>query len=188
MKTFSGLTGHFLIATPSMVDPNFFQTVIYICEHNEKGALGIVINRPTTVKLAEILDQMKIHSDNIIINEMPVLYGGPVHQERGFVIHRPIGKWRSSFMPSTHVVITTSRDILEALAGDNGPDDAIITLGYTGWGAGQLEEEVIQSTWLNCQAKEEVIFNTPYEKRWGAAAALLGITDIYNLSIDSGHG
>ncbi len=182
----TNFSNHLLIAMPNMDDPNFYQTVTYICEHNEYGALGIVINRPTTINLSEVFDQMEITSSHDQINLLPVLYGGPVHQERGFVIHRPFGKWRSSFETSDEISVTTSRDILEAIAEGRGPTDLIITLGYAGWGAGQLEEELQKNIWLCTPAQANILFDTPYENRWNAAAKLIGF-DMNALSGDTGH-
>lgn len=189
MTKFSSLTNHFLIAMPTMEDPNFFQAVTYICEHNENGALGIVINRPTPVYLAEVLQQLKIKSkdETATTNDLPILYGGPIHPERGFVIHTPGKKWHSTYAPSDKIAITSSRDILQAIADNKGPENAIVTLGHAGWGEGQLEQEVAHNTWLTCVADETIIFHTPFDQRWAASAALLGIKDIFSLSGDSGH-
>jgi len=180
------LTNHFLIAMPTMLDPHFVRAVTYVAEHNEDGALGIVINRPTEVLLSEILQQMDLGVTEQI-NNFPVLFGGPLHQERGFVLHPPFGKWKSSFAPCSEISITTSKDILEAIADDSGPEQAIVTLGYAGWGAGQLEDEITKNTWLNCVADPDIIFNVPYAERWFKAAELAGIKDIYSLSGDVGH-
>lgn len=180
------LTNHFLIAMPTMDDPNFFQAVIYICEHSESGALGIVINRPTTIKISEIFEQMKIKILNSTVNELPVLYGGPLHQERGFVIHRPFGEWRSSFTTSEEIVVTTSRDILEAIASAQGPQKMLIALGFAGWEAGQIEAELLKNIWLTCPADPSILFDTPFNERWQAAALLLGV-NLQSLTGDVGH-
>jgi putative transcriptional regulator len=171
---------------PAMDDPNFIQTVTYICEHNNTGALGIVINRPTTIRLTEILEQMDIHIDNQTVNDLPIFYGGPVHQERGFVIHRPFGEWRSSFATAEDIAVTTSRDILQAIAASEGPQKALIALGFAGWEEGQLEEELTKNIWLSCPADSKILFDTPYEIRWQAAASLLGV-NISVISGDVGH-
>lgn len=180
------LGNHFLIAMPSMDDPNFSQAVIYVCEHNESGALGLVINRPTNIHLMEVLSQLEIKIDNPLINELPILFGGPLHQERGFVIHRPSGTWRSSFTTSDEIVVTTSRDILEAIAKEEGPQEMLIVLGFAGWEAGQLEEEMSKNIWLCVPATSDIIFNTPFEQRWHAAVKLLGF-DVNSISTDVGH-
>jgi len=180
------LGNHFLIAMPLMDDPNFAQTVTYICEHSEYGALGVVINRPTTIMLSEVLEQMDIKTTNPRANTVPILYGGPVHQERGFVIHRSFGLWRSSFETAKGITVTTSRDILQAIATQGGPDEILVTLGYAGWGAGQLEEELTNNLWLSGPADPEIIFEVPFEERWLRAASLLGV-DIRSISGDMGH-
>lgn len=180
------LTDNFLIAMPNMDDPSFLQSVIYICEHNEHGALGIVINKSIGVGIADIFSQMEIVLQSGKAEQMPILFGGPIHQERGFVIHSPEKKWRSTLATSSEIMITTSRDILEDIANNAGPQKAIIALGYAGWGAGQLEEELGKNIWLHCKANPGVMFDIPIERRWIAAASLLGI-DINTLSGDIGH-
>jgi putative transcriptional regulator len=180
------LTNHFLIAMPTMDDPNFFQTVTYICEHTSAGALGIIINRPTTIKLTEILEQMNIKVAGESLNEQHILYGGPIHQERGFVIHPPFGSWRSSFHTSDLLSVTTSRDILEAIAENKGPSKMLVALGFAGWEAGQLEKEMSENIWLSCPANIDILFNTPFSDRWHAAAKLINI-DLGSMSGDVGH-
>ena len=181
------LTNHFLIAMPTLEDPNFVRTVTYICAHNEEGAMGIVINRPLELELGEVLSQMDLHSDDPGVVSRPVYQGGPVHTDRGFVIHRPAREWNSTIAISPEVAVSTSRDILEAISNGNGPDDAFIALGYAGWGAGQLEQEMAQNAWLSGPADLEIIFTTPAEKRWQRAADLIGI-DLSSISHDVGHG
>ena len=180
------LTNHFLIATPTMDDPNFAQTVTYICEHNETGALGIVINRPTSIHLSEILKQLKIDVIEKKVDENPVLYGGPIHQERGFVIHHPFGEWRASFSTADDIVVTTSRDILDAIALNKGPGKMLIALGFAGWEAGQLEEELTKNIWLTCPANAEILFETPFAERWQKAAQIIGV-NLSTFSGDIGH-
>lgn len=180
------LSNQLLIAMPNMGDPNFEQTVTYICEHNENGAIGIVINKPLTISLYDVLGQMKIKGTSQRISSMPVLAGGPVQQERGFVIHHELGKWHSSSQASEEIYITTSKDILEAIANDEGPDNVLVSLGYAGWGAGQLEAEMMKNCWLNGPANEDILFHLPFNERWRAAAKLLGI-DMSLLSGDIGH-
>lgn len=186
VNTQLNLSNHFLIALPMMDDPNFFQTVTYICEHNDSGALGIVINRPTSIKLSEVLQQMDIIITNPNLTESPILYGGPIHQERGFVIHRPFGVWRSSFATAEDIVVTTSKDILEAIAIEDGPQKLMIALGFAGWEPGQLEEELGKNIWLSCPATSNILFDVPFEQRWRAAGALLGI-NLNEISRDVGH-
>jgi putative transcriptional regulator len=180
------LTNHFLIAMPAMDDPNFAQTVTLICEHSERGALGIIINRTLSMTLGEVFEQLGIDAQRSKVNEQPVLQGGPVQTERGFVLHSPSGQWESSLPFSERMHLTTSRDILDALGAGEGPGSAVIALGYAGWEAGQLEDEIARNAWLTAPADERVLFATPVEERWHAAARLLGI-DLFTLSSDAGH-
>jgi putative transcriptional regulator len=184
--TDNSLTNHFIIAMPGLMDENFNQAVTFICEHDDNGTFGIIINRESEISLDDVMQQMKIpyHPDKA--NLEPVFTGGPVQANRGFVLHRPIGNWESSLIVNDSVALTTSRDILEAIADNKGPDDNIITLGYAGWGPGQLEQEMADNTWLSCPADEQIIFNTPVEKRWQAAANLIGV-DLQLMSNDAGH-
>jgi putative transcriptional regulator len=180
------LTNQFLIAMPGLMDPNFFQTVTYIGEHNASGALGIVINRPLNLNLGELLEHLRISTEQIQISAMPVYYGGPVQPEQGFVIHSPVGQWGSTIRVNDIIGITTSLDILQAIARGQGPDQILVALGYAGWGQGQLEREIVQNSWLSGPTDPTVMFQTPSEKRWSAAAALLGI-DLNLLSGSAGH-
>ena len=182
----TNLTNHFIIAMPNLADDNFNHTVTYICEHNENGCFGIVINRKTEVTLDEVIAQMEIKPGDAINHEKLIYHGGPVQQERGFILHQPQGEWSSSLKINEQMALTTSRDIIEAIARDEGPEHSIIALGYAGWSPGQLEQEIATNTWLSCPADEQIIFNTPTEKRWQAAADLLGI-DLQLLSSDAGH-
>lgn len=177
---------HFLIAMPSLLDPHFKQTVTYICEHNERGAIGININQPLTLSLADVFESIGVKATDEKNKKAPVLNGGPVQPERGFVIHPPCGEWRSSLILAHDIVVTTSRDILAALAKGEGPDEFVVALGYAGWGPNQLEEEVKQNAWLNCKATSDILFHTPFTKRWRSAAALLGV-DITLLTNQAGH-
>ncbi len=182
----TNLTNHFIIAMPSLEDINFSRSVTYICEHNDDGALGVTINRPSDIHLYEIFEQLKIQDYDQKNAQQIVYIGGPVQQERGFLLHRPNGNWSSSLKVTDNISITTSQDILQAMAKGEGPDDVLVTLGYAGWAAGQLERELSENTWLSCPATEEIIFATPAEKRWEAAARLLGV-DLSLLSHDAGH-
>lgn len=186
MAKSSDLTNHLLIAMPNLQDPFFYHTVTYICEHNEKGAIGIIINKPIEVQLDYVFQQMEISVQVKETEQLPVLYGGPIQQERGFILHRPIGKWRSSLVTSNEIAVTTSQDILKAVANGTGPDDILVALGYAGWNSKQLEQEISNNTWLVCQSKADILFNIHFAKRWEAAAKLLGI-DINQLSGDVGH-
>ena len=184
--TDNSLTNHFIIAMPGLMDENFNQAVTYICEHDENGTFGIIINRESEITLDDVMQQMKIpyHPDKS--RNEAVFTGGPVQINRGFILHRPTGNWDSSLIVNDSVALTTSRDILEAIADNKGPDDNIIALGYAGWGPGQLEQEMAANTWLSCQAEEQIIFNTAVEDRWQAAADLIGV-DIQLMSNDAGH-
>jgi putative transcriptional regulator len=186
MSIAHSLSNHFLIAMPALDDPNFHHTTTYICEHDENGALGIVINRPLNMRLVEILRHMDIEPCSDAISSLPVYMGGPVQSDRGFVLHEPSGNWEATLKVTDKIGITSSRDILQAMAAGKGPDKAIITLGYAGWGAGQLEQELAANTWLSGPASSKILFDTPSENRWTAAAALIGV-DLNLLSSDIGH-
>ena len=180
------LTNQFLIAMPSLQDPNFHRTVTYLCAHNDEGAMGIVINRPLDLKLGEVLDHMSIEVENEMVNDMTVLQGGPVQRERGFVIHEPAGEWDAVLAVGNEIAVATSRDILTAVAQGDGPQRAVVALGYAGWGAGQLEREVQQNAWLSGPADSSIIFDLPYDQRYESAARLLGV-DLERLSGEAGH-
>jgi len=180
------LANHFLIAMPSLEDGNFSRSVTYICEHDENGALGITINRASEISLLEILLQLQITPVSDEINNQTILNGGPVQIDRGFILHSPAGNWESSLKVTDTIAVTTSQDIMQSIANNQGPEKALIALGYAGWGPGQLEYEMSENTWLSCPATEDIIFNTPIEKRWTTAAMLLGI-DLQLLSNQTGH-
>ncbi len=180
------LTDHFIIAMPNLQDPNFGRSVTYICEHDENGSFGIVINQQTDISLQEVITQMKIAASTSHPHDQLVYLGGPVQQGRGFVLHRPLGNWSSSLQINDKIALTTSRDIIEAIANDQGPKDAIIALGYAGWAPGQLEAEIAANSWLSCPADEQIIFELPTDKRWQAAANLIGV-DLNLMSHDAGH-
>ena len=182
----TNLTNHFLIAMPKLEDGNFTRSVTYMCEHDDRGSLGITINRPADVLLEEIFQQLDIACDNELINQQQVFIGGPVQQDRGFLLHSPVGNWDSSLRVTDDIAVTTSKDILEAIARGEGPEQVIIALGYAGWGPGQLEFEMSENAWLSCPANRQILFETPAEKRWEQAAMLLGI-DLQLLSSDTGH-
>lgn len=180
------LTGHFLIAMPSLNDGFFNHAVIYICKHDGTGSFGVIINQETSLTLKQIFKEMKIESPNHSNGKQSIFIGGPVDQGRGFILHRPTGNWQSSLKVNNSVALTTSKDILLALADNIEPKDSIVALGYAGWTAGQIEKEIASNTWLNCLAEEHIIFDTPPTERWDAAAKLIGI-DISLLSNDTGH-
>ena len=180
------LTNNFLIAMPSMRDPSFKRGVAFLCQHSEDGAMGLLVNRLSEYRLGDVLAQMNLSTSSAEIADSPVLIGGPVQPERGFVLHTPHGGWESSFKISDSICVTTSRDILAAMAEGRGPERALVTLGYSGLGAGQIETELKENAWLTADANEHILFDTPIEQRWDAAAALVGVT-IANLTSYSGR-
>ena len=186
--SYPGLVNQFLIAMPELQDPNFSRTVTLICQHDANGALGVVINRPMEqLTLQDILDQFDLSSpasDSPI--GAPVYLGGPVQQQLGLVLHEGIGEWGSTLKISDELGLTSSRDILESMSTAQGPDHALLTLGYAGWGAGQLEDEIQDNAWLSVEADCEIIFRTPPKERWQAAAAKIGV-DISQLAPGAGH-
>ena len=186
MNECTDLTNNFLIAMPGLQDKNFFHTVTYICEHNEEGAMGIVLNRPTDLQLKDILDQLDIGLNEGEKGEQPIYLGGPVQTDRGFVLHTAGGDWDSTLKITKEISVTTSRDILQSIVEGNGPQKTLVALGYAGWAGGQLEEELGANAWLSGPADEAIIFELPVEKRWEAAAKLLGV-DLNLLSADTGH-
>ena len=179
------LTRHFLIAMPAMQDANFSRTLTFVCEHNERGALGIVVNRPIDVTLSALFRQVEIPLERSLLAEQPVFYGGPVQLDHGFVLHRPLGDWKST-LPVGDIGLTTSRDILEAMARGEGPRDQLVAVGYAGWAPGQLEQEILDNGWLTVKADVDLIFNTPPEARYDAAMHSLGV-NAANLSEEAGH-
>ena len=180
------LTGHFLIAMPALDEGLFNHAVTYICEHDENGSFGVIINQLSNINLKQIIDEVKIENSSEYDEQQKVYMGGPVDQGRGFILHRPAGNWSSSLKVKNNVTLTTSKDILQAIANNQGPEDNIVALGYAGWSAGQLEQEMASNTWLSCPADEQIIFNTPVEQRWQAAASLIGV-DLSLISTDTGH-
>jgi len=180
------LTHHFLIAMPNMADPHFAHTLIYICEHNDQGALGIVVNKPIDMTLSALFEQINVPLADSGLRETKVHYGGPVQIDRGFVLHRPLGSWQSTLAISDGLGLTTSKDILEAVGHGDGPADVLVTLGYAGWAADQLEQEIAQNAWLTDAAGADVLFSEPAEMRLPAAMRLLGI-DFSRLSDAVGH-
>jgi len=168
------LSNQFLMAMPGVVGGELAGTVIYICEHSEKGALGLVINRPTDLSLAGLLEKIDLEFESTLQEHSPIFFGGPVHTDRGFVLHSPPGEFSSSIKLGD-LALTTSRDVLQAVAAGTGPEKILITLGYAGWGAGQLENEIAQNAWLTVAADVDVIFAVAPEDRYAAAMKLLGI-------------
>ena len=184
------LTNQFLIAMPGMVDETFSGAVVYLCEHSEKGALGLMINKPVDIRLRNLFEKVDLTLDSSELGEQPVFYGGPVQTERGFVLHERQVDGSSPFSSTLSVPggleMTTSKDVLEAMAQGGGPRRVLVTLGYSGWATGQLEEELGRNGWLNVDAVPEIIFDTPVEQRYERALALLGV-DPRMLSQEAGH-
>ena len=180
------LTHHFLIAMPAMADTCFSKTLTYICEHNEQGALGIVINRVVDLTLENLFNQLNIPCEKSDRKGLPVLFGGPVQLDRGFVLHQPAGDWQSTITTNHELGLTTSLDILRAIANGEGPDNVLVTLGYSGWAPGQIEHELTQNAWLTVTASPSIMFELSPEERLPAAMRMLGI-DFSSLSGEAGH-
>lgn len=186
MAIISSLANHLLIAMPSLKDPNFERSVVYLCEHNEQGSVGLMINRPLQFPLSIVFEQLQIEPIRVEKNGLPLLFGEPVQPERGFVIHKQMGGWRSSLFLQDEVTVTTSNDIIRAIAYDEGPKDVLITLGYAAWTEQQLEREIMSNTWLVCPYKSEILYEVPFEDRWEYAGLTLGVK-MNQLSSDAGH-
>lgn len=169
-----------------MVDPNFARTLTYICEHSDQGAMGVVVNRPIDMTLGALFAQVDVKLTTAELAARPVYYGGPVRSDRGFVLHAPAGQWSSSLRVSDDLALTTSRDVLEAIGSGSGPAKLLVTLGYAGWAAGQLEHELAQNAWLTVAAHTDILFELPAEQRLGAAMELLGV-DFARLQDVAGH-
>ena len=179
------LTNHFLIAMPNMADPYFSRTLTYICEHNDQGALGLVVNRPIDMTLQALFERLSLRLDGDMAGA-PIYFGGPVQTDRGFVLHEPAGNWQSTLRVRDLIGLTTSKDILEAVGRGDGPKRMLVTLGYAGWSPGQLEHELSQNAWLTVEARDGIIFETPAEERLPAAMELLGV-DFARLQDEAGH-
>lgn len=180
------LTDHFLIAMPAMADPYFSGTLVYICEHNEQGALGVIVNRPLDMTLAALFERIELPLDAAGFDRMPVYFGGPVQTDRGFVLHRPVGGWQSTMAVNANVGLTSSRDILHSVGREGEPREILVTLGYAGWSSGQLEDELAQNAWLTVPASPHILFDLPFEERLPAAMSALGIS-FANLAEEAGH-
>lgn len=184
-------TGHFIVAMPAMTDPSFAKTVTYICTHNQDGAMGIVINRLTDITLANLFEQIKLESVLPKLHEKTVHYGGPVQIERGFVLHTPHNEYNSTVIVNNVISLTTSKDILEELANNTGPEKLLIALGYVGWNAGQLEQEMARNDWLSVEVSDEnninaLIFDKPNAEKYDYSMQLMGLS-LANLSNNAGH-
>jgi len=182
----TSLADHLLVALPSLIDATFARSVALICQHDENGAMGVLVNQPSEYTLGEVLSQMDITTGDGELQARVVLNGGPVHPERGFVIHDDARDWDSSLRVSEGLYLTTSRDILEAMARGEGPRNALVTLGCAGWSEGQLESELGENSWLTVPADSELLFSTPFEQRWQGAASRIGV-DLFLLTDYSGH-
>lgn len=180
------LANRLLIALPALIDPHFARSVALICQHDDDGAMGVVVNRASEYTLGDVLQQMGIESDDEKLRAQIVLAGGPVHPERGFVLHDGDRGWDSTLAVADNLYLTTSRDILEAMARGKGPSHAVIALGCAGWGAGQLEQELTEDSWLTVPADAELLFTLPLDARWQAAAGKIGV-DLVNMTDYSGH-
>lgn len=186
MDSDSLLTNQLLIAMPGMADPNFSTTVTLICEHNDDGALGIIINRPLTLKLSGLFDQLAVEDTDLDAASSPVMSGGPVGTERGFVLHGKKHSFENTLSVSDDIQLTLSRDVIDAMAIGEGPEKSLVAIGYAGWEPGQIEEEMLANTWLNVTATPEIVFDTPFEERWDSAARLLGV-NMASIAPDAGH-
>lgn len=186
MSSLRSLADHFLIAMPALDDPNFARGVTLLCQHDDDGAMGLVINRLSDYTLGDLLQQMAISTDLVGLADRPVYLGGPVQPERGFVLHDDARDWGSTLRFGERFAVTTSRDILTAMARGEGPENALVALGYAGWTAGQLETELVDNAWLTGPSDQGIVFRTPLEQRWQAAAKHIGV-DLSKLTDYSGH-
>jgi putative transcriptional regulator len=180
------LANHFLVAMPAMQDPTFAGTVIYVTEHSESGAQGLVINKPLDLPMQGLYERLDLPLDDIRLGEQRVLKGGPVNNTHGYVLHKPLGNYNATVAVNHEVGVTRSRDVLEAVSRGEGPDQILVCLGYAGWSAGQLEDEVAANAWLTVPASDELIFNAPVDERFNRAFGLLGINPAF-LSAAAGH-
>ncbi|MES2636144.1 MAG: YqgE/AlgH family protein [Pseudomonadota bacterium] len=185
------LTGQFLIAMPAMTDPYFSKTIIYVCTHNQDGAMGVIVNRATDITLNDLFEQIKLDSDSSALLEKTVYYGGPVQIDRGFILHTPQIEYNSTILVNNTIALTTSKDVLEATAKDNGPEKMLVALGYAGWTPGQLEEEMLKNAWLsldthNIHNIHALIFDAPNTEKFDLAMQLMGL-NLANLSHNAGH-
>lgn len=186
MEFDGSLTNQLLIAMPGMQDPNFSTTVTLICEHNDEGALGIVINRPLELKLSGLFEQLDVDDPDPVAADSPVMMGGPVGPERGFVLHNPASEFENTLAVSDDIHLTFSRDVIDEMAAGTGPNKSLVALGYAGWHPGQLEDEMLANSWLSVPASTDIVFDLPFDDRWASAARKIGI-DISQISPDAGH-
>lgn len=184
MKTTNQFTDHFLVAMPSLQDSTFNKSVVYLYEHGDNGAMGVLINKPMQINLGNVFSHLGIEVDDDDAIEAPVLMGGPVNQEHGFILYRPNRKKKTQ--AKQEIELTASKEMLNKIAHGKGPNDFIVTLGYSGWGSGQLESEIERNDWLIVPANRGIIFDVPISQRWQSAAKLIGV-DINNISSQTGH-
>ena len=182
----ASLSNQLLIAMPGMADPNFSTTVTLICEHSDEGALGIVINKPLLLTLGDVFKQLGLKDADSAASSTAVVDGGPVGVDKGFVLHNPGHSYENSIEVGNDIHLSFSRDILDAIAVGDGPENSLVALGYAGWGAGQLEDEMLANSWLSVAATPEIVFELPFDQRWTAAARTLGI-DINQIAPGAGH-
>jgi putative transcriptional regulator len=180
------LTDHFLIAMPAMEDNCFAKSLVYIAEHNDQGALGVIVNRPIDMMLSTLFQRIDLSFMSESMENQPVFFGGPVQTDRGFVLHRPLGAWQSTLAVNAQIGLTTSRDVLQSAGQAGHPSDIVVTLGYSGWASGQLEHEIGQNAWLTVPADPRILFELPYEERLPSALELLGV-NLANLAGQAGH-
>ena len=170
------LANHFLVAMPAQDNQVFTETVIYVCDYHELGTVGLIINRPTEFSIKLLVDQLDIGPVPTIIQDKPLMFGGPMQPERGFVIHKPGGHWRSSLLLcKNEVTVTTSNDIIASIIKGSGPNEALVALGYVGWNSAQLEQEIIDNRWLVCPFRSELLYDVPFDKRWKETALTIGV-------------
>lgn len=182
----NSLANQILIAMPSLNNSNLEKAVIYLCEHHEQGSVGLIINRPMEHHLSIVFDQLDIEPIRVEQSSLPLMFGGPSQPERGFVIHKQPGNWRSSLLLQDEVTVTTSNDIIRAIAEDKGPEDVLVALGYVNWGENQLEKELIDNLWLVCPYRSDILYEIPFDQRWEYATSTLGV-NMNQLSSSVGH-
>jgi len=182
-----GLKDHFLMAMPHLEDPNFAGSLSYLCDHDEKGTMGVIVNRPLELTLEALFEQLELGGEESPHRNAPVYYGGPVHKDRGFILHRGASTpWDSSIQVTEELALTTSMDMLQALAAGEGPEDFLVCLGCAGWEAGQLEQEILDNAWLTVEGRSDILFEVPPEQRLSAAAGILGV-DLNLMTREAGH-
>ncbi|WP_442488451.1 YqgE/AlgH family protein [Halomonas litopenaei] len=182
------LKNHFLMAMPHLEDPNFAGTLSYLCDHDENGTMGVIVNKPTDLTLDALFEQLEISVEEAANAQAPVYYGGPVHKDRGFILHTGSAEpWDSSIQVTDDIALTTSMDMLQALAKGEGPERFLVCLGCAGWESGQLENELMDNAWLTVEGRANVLFETPPEQRLSASAGILGI-DLNLMTREAGHG